>query len=470
MSFLRPIIIGMVIAGMAGATWAETNYVEAAKWFRKAAEQGDATAQFNLAACYHNGQGVPTNYVEAVKWFRLAAEQGDAKAQYNLAVYYDNGRGGATNHVEAAKWFRKAAEQGHAEAQFWLGRLYEKGRGIQKNEAEAIAWYNKAANSGYAKALAEMADRYFFGRGVPKDANKALALMTQAEEKETDAEMLKFFHNLRMLYDLQVSLTSNPQISMQQFRQAFPRSARIGPIVLGFLYFILGIPLIIRSYRYRGYPFNLWIILAWLVLFVEGQAFAFGLFVWMPGQCSPGLFLAVTVLINALPIIAAALGTLRGPLWGCAVSRATWKVLLCYALWGFSLALFGDWVYDQLWALLAQAPLPKQPTVPIILQAFRTAPALTFLAVAILAPVAEEIVFRGFIQDTLQKHLSPAVTILITAFLFSVVHMQVEYVVPLGIMGLILGWTRYRSGSLLVPVLMHILNNIYFTWLMWQGF
>lgn len=134
------------------------------------------------------------------------------------------------------------------------------------------------------------------------------------------------------------------------------------------------------------------------------------------------------------------------------------------------MALLGDWGYEQLWTLLAQAPFPEQPTAPFILQGFRTAPVVTFLTVAILAPIAEEIVFRGFIQDTLQKYLSPAVTILVTAFLFSVIHMQVEYVIALGIMGLILGWARYRSKSLLVPVVIHVLNNAYMVWLMWLGF
>ncbi len=53
---------------------------EAAKWYRKAAEQGDAGAQFNLGVMYGGGQGVPQDYAEAVKWFRKAADQGTANA------------------------------------------------------------------------------------------------------------------------------------------------------------------------------------------------------------------------------------------------------------------------------------------------------------------------------------------------------------------------------------------------------
>ena len=53
----------------------------AVKWFRKAAEQGDAEAQFNLGAMYAKGEGVPEDYVRAFAWFNLAAAQGDENAE-----------------------------------------------------------------------------------------------------------------------------------------------------------------------------------------------------------------------------------------------------------------------------------------------------------------------------------------------------------------------------------------------------
>ena len=66
-----------------------------------------------LAVCYKNGEGVPKNEVEAVKWFRKAAEQGDADAQFYLGwAYVTNGEGVPKDEVEAVKWYRKAAEQG----------------------------------------------------------------------------------------------------------------------------------------------------------------------------------------------------------------------------------------------------------------------------------------------------------------------------------------------------------------------
>ena len=96
------------------------NYTEAVKWFRKAAERGDADAQFMLGTFYENGEGVSQDYQEAVKWYRKAAEQGNADAQFLLGGLYATGQGVPQDDAEAVKWLRKAAEQGHAEAELML--------------------------------------------------------------------------------------------------------------------------------------------------------------------------------------------------------------------------------------------------------------------------------------------------------------------------------------------------------------
>ena len=67
----------------------------------RAAGQGLAEAQYNLALRYYNGEGVRQDYAEAVRWVRLAAEQGDARAQANLGVMYGNGEGVPQDYVEA---------------------------------------------------------------------------------------------------------------------------------------------------------------------------------------------------------------------------------------------------------------------------------------------------------------------------------------------------------------------------------
>ena len=84
---------------------------------------------------------------------KKAAEQGDAFAQYSLGLRYVDGRGVAKDDAEAVKWYRKAAGQGNADGQFELGYMYESGRGVAKDEAEAAKWYQKAAMLGNVNAV-----------------------------------------------------------------------------------------------------------------------------------------------------------------------------------------------------------------------------------------------------------------------------------------------------------------------------
>ena len=62
------------------------DYAEAVKWFRKAAEQSFADAQYNLGIMYKNGYGVPQNYVQAHMWFNLAGAQGEQQAAENRDI------------------------------------------------------------------------------------------------------------------------------------------------------------------------------------------------------------------------------------------------------------------------------------------------------------------------------------------------------------------------------------------------
>ena len=119
---------------------------------RRAAEQGDATAQNRLGVMYSNGRGVPQDRAEAVRWYRLAADQGLARAQNFLGGMYSTGRGVPQDYAEAIHWYRLAAEQGLARAQNFLGMMYENGRGVQQDFVEAVRWYGMAVEQGHERA------------------------------------------------------------------------------------------------------------------------------------------------------------------------------------------------------------------------------------------------------------------------------------------------------------------------------
>jgi TPR repeat protein len=97
---------------------------------------------------YQQGQGVNQDDKQAVKWFRLAAKQGFAKAQYNLGVMYQQGQGVSQDYKTAVKWYALAAEQGDAEAQFNLGVMYFEGQGVLQDYVTAHMWANIAAVNG----------------------------------------------------------------------------------------------------------------------------------------------------------------------------------------------------------------------------------------------------------------------------------------------------------------------------------
>src|SRR6266576_1208983 len=86
---------------------------------RAGANKGDAKAQYELGRAFFSGTlGVAKDEAEAVKWFRKAAEQNVADAQYNLGVCYDNGEGVTKDEVEAYKWWLLAAGQGNDDAKY----------------------------------------------------------------------------------------------------------------------------------------------------------------------------------------------------------------------------------------------------------------------------------------------------------------------------------------------------------------
>jgi len=65
-------------------------------------------AQASLGIAYHTGTGVKKDDVEAAKWYRKAAEQGISIAQFDLGVMYYRGEGVRKDDAEAVRWYRQS--------------------------------------------------------------------------------------------------------------------------------------------------------------------------------------------------------------------------------------------------------------------------------------------------------------------------------------------------------------------------
>ncbi|MCE0496526.1 MAG: DUF3592 domain-containing protein [Methylacidiphilales bacterium] len=121
---------------------------------RADAEKGNAQDQVYVATWYLTGtEGYPKDPAEAAKWLRKAADQGNADAENMLGQLYAGGKGVDKDLVQAVAWLQKAADQGEPHACASLGYAYEKGLGgLTQDTPTAIAWYRKAGKEPHAQA------------------------------------------------------------------------------------------------------------------------------------------------------------------------------------------------------------------------------------------------------------------------------------------------------------------------------
>lgn len=86
--------------------------------------------------------------------------------------------------------------------------------------------------------------------------------------------------------------------------------------------------------------------------------------------------------------------------------------------------------------------------------------AIGILSIALIGPIAEEVVFRGFVCRSLLKSGVPTgLTIVISAIIFGVIHFNPAQIMFAFIMGLFLGYIYCRTGNLVIPIIAHVVNN-----------
>ena len=124
------------------------DYKAAAPWYERAAAQGFVPAQYRLGSLYESGNGVDKDLNTAKLWYERAAEAGNRMSMHNLAALYAGGQLGKQQFDSAAKWFEEAAGRGLTDSQFNLGMLYARGLGVPQSLADSYKWFGIAALSG----------------------------------------------------------------------------------------------------------------------------------------------------------------------------------------------------------------------------------------------------------------------------------------------------------------------------------
>lgn len=114
--------------------------------FQILAVEGDPRAQVYLGMMYRRGLGIQTDLIEAERWLRAGADQGEPMAHHRLGWMYARGEiSGDRDFTNAVRYWKLAAEGGNHQAQMDLGVMYWRGEGIPQDYVMAYTWLELAS-------------------------------------------------------------------------------------------------------------------------------------------------------------------------------------------------------------------------------------------------------------------------------------------------------------------------------------
>jgi len=236
----------------------------------------------------------------------------------------------------------------------------------------------------------------------------------------------------------------------------FPIFVTVMAVVLTAGYLFGVIPLLFFSF-WRGpkdHP-NILLSIGWLAVFIEGQLAFIFLLAQIPWLSWIANALGA-VLLSGIPLLIAVFGFM-GQRWGEPFRRPRFGPPMVI-LTSF-LLLFGTYILNFLLVHPERNAGPLQNTVPIFKEALHNSPWISYLIIAIAIPIIEEVLFRGLLFGSVRRWLAPVWSVLVVALIFAAFHFQPPAFVQLFLLGCLLGWARARTGSVALPIALHIFNN-----------
>lgn len=152
-----------------------------AKWYMKAANQGDYLGQYRLGMMYKAGNGVVENYNKAIEWILISAEQGYGRAQYRLGHIYSKGDITSKDLKKAIEWYTKSAEQG-MDGPYSLARIYRNMSYQSSDMVLAYKWILISAYKAQNNLVARTVNEYKEGMEL-REIVEAQKLATEWIEK-----------------------------------------------------------------------------------------------------------------------------------------------------------------------------------------------------------------------------------------------------------------------------------------------
>jgi uncharacterized protein len=134
----------------------EGDYENAALYLSQTAEVGDLQSLLLYGYMLQMGEGVEKNERQAAKLYRKGAEEDDAACMTNLANLYVSGTGVPVDFKKALDYYNRASEQEYGAANYMLGMLYKNGSGVEKNKTLAKKYLQLAVAQDFESAQAEL--------------------------------------------------------------------------------------------------------------------------------------------------------------------------------------------------------------------------------------------------------------------------------------------------------------------------
>lgn len=165
-----------------GSTYAKLGEpARALPLLRSAAGGGQPQAATLLGWLYEDGRGTERSIDEAKRWYRFAAEQGQADAMAALGRLLLQEKPAAAR-AAARQLFRRAAELGDPDGQYYLGWMLTEPAAEPRDDVAAYNWFMKAARQGHIGAQLAVATDLLIGRGVAIDTKAGREWLLRAAE------------------------------------------------------------------------------------------------------------------------------------------------------------------------------------------------------------------------------------------------------------------------------------------------
>jgi membrane protease YdiL (CAAX protease family) len=141
------------------------------------------------------------------------------------------------------------------------------------------------------------------------------------------------------------------------------------------------------------------------------------------------------------------------------------KINTSLLLHSFAIGIVVFVIGDELDRLIASIfPMPQlwMDAMEKILEIHSVRDAVVIFTTAVIfAGFAEEMLFRGMLQQTIEKYRDPAHAIVFTAILFAIIHFNPWTALQITFLGLILSYLAWKSNSILPAVILHACNNLF---------